>query len=164
MQLPVEGKNALLTFHYRSRLITLRGTGRRDASGKDLRFTVTDRVMVPQRRRYARVAVTLPVAIVPLLGDEGAEGRRVETRTCDVSADGLLVEELLPTSEPRLRIVLQVPDNGPPISCYAHIVRRVRGGTALRFASIAAEDRQRLQQFVAARKRAILERVRNRTD
>jgi hypothetical protein len=49
-----------------------------------------------------------------------------------------------------------VPDNGPPIVCEARSVRNVGGGTALRYTAIRAEDRQRLKQFVAARKRAIL--------
>ena len=49
------GTQALLTFEYRSQLISLRGTGRRDDVARDIRFAVTDRVTVPQRRRYARV-------------------------------------------------------------------------------------------------------------
>ena len=152
--LPMEGRDALLTFEYRSQLITLCGTGRRDALGKDLRFAVTDRVMVPQRRRYARVPVALPITLTP------SAGAAVETHTRDISADGMLVEVLLPLTEPGVHIVLAVPDNRAPISCDARILRHVGGGTALRFASITAEDRERLKQFVATRKRPILEHVR----
>lgn len=156
LRVPIEGIDALLTFEYRSQLITLRGVGVRDAFGKDLRFAVTDKVMVPQRRRYARVPIALPI----VLSTPG--GATVETQTRDLSADGLLIEHLLPTEEPRLRIVLHVPDRGPPVSCEARIVRHVGGGTALRFVAISAEDRERLKQFVATRKRLILEHVRNR--
>jgi hypothetical protein len=155
-RVPEDGKDALLTFEYRSQLITLRGAGWRNAFGRELRFRVTDQVTVPQRRRYARVPVALPVTLTP----PGAAA--LETQTRDISADGLLVEELLPISEARLPLVLGLPDNGPPISCEVSIVRHVGGGTALRFAAIGAEDRERLKQFVAARKRAILERARNR--
>jgi PilZ domain-containing protein len=157
-----EGRKALLVFEYRSQLITLRGEARRDDLEGGVWFAVTDSVMVPQRRRYARVQVALPVSITPLVGDEAALGAQVETQTRDVSADGLLIEELLPTSEPRLQIALQLPDRGPPITCEAQIVRHVGGGTALRFTNLGAEDRGRLKQFVATRKRLILEHVRKR--
>jgi PilZ domain-containing protein len=157
MQLPIEGKDALLTFHFRSQLITLRGAGRRDPFGRDLRFTVTDRVTVPQRRRYARVPVGLTVALTP------PGGSQLDTRTRDVSADGVLVEAPLEGSAGSTwHMVLDVPDNGPPIVCDSQFVRHVGGGTALRFAGIATGDRERLKQFVAARKRAILARARNR--
>jgi hypothetical protein len=156
MRVPEDGKDALLTFEYRSQLITLRGSGWRNAFGKDLRFRVTDRVTVPQRRRYARV----PVALRVTLKQPG--GAAVETQTRDISADGLLVEELLPISGARLQLVLDLPDNGSAISCEVNVVRHVGGGTALRFAAIGAEDRERLKQFVAARKRKILEHVRKR--
>jgi hypothetical protein len=157
MQLPMGGKDALLTFHYRSQLITLRGTGRRDPFGKDLRFIVTDRVTVPQRRRHARVPVALTIALTP------PGGSQVDTRTRDVSADGVLVEAPLDASPGSTwHLVLELPDSGPPIVCDSQFVRHVGGGTALRFAGISTADRERLKQFVAARKRAILAQARKR--
>jgi hypothetical protein len=159
------GSAALLTFEYRSQLISLRGTARRDEVARDLRFAVTDRVTVPQRRRYARVEVAVPLTLVPLDEDGGiaASGSPIETRTRDLSADGVLAEEQLPPSEQRWRATLEVPDNGPPIICEARTVRNVGGGTAMRYTAMRAEDRQRLKQFVAARKRAILAKLRNQT-
>lgn len=157
--LSVEGRDALLTFQYRSQLITLRGSARRDSAGKGLMFAVTDRVTVPQRRRYARVLVALPLTVTPVPAADGAEP--IETRTRDLSADGLLVEEQLPEGD-RWQVVVQVPDDGEPITAEAVFVRHVGGGTALRFATISAEDRERLKEFVAARKRAILRQVRER--
>lgn len=156
------GSASLLTFEYRSQLISLRGTARRDDIARDLRFTVTDRVTVPQRRRHARVEVTVPLKVAPLHEDGGSTvaGDPVETRTRDLSADGVLAEELLPPAEQRWRVQLEVPDNGPPIVCEARTVRNVGGGTALRYTAIRPEDRQRLKQFVAARKRAILANLR----
>jgi hypothetical protein len=155
--IPMVGKDALLTFEFRSQLIMLRGTGRRDDVANDLRFSVTDRVTVPQRRRYARVDVALPLVLTP------PSGQPIVTRTRDVSADGLLAEELLSPSEEKWRIRLEVPDNGEPIECEASIVRHVAGGTAMRYASIAPADRERLKQFVAARKREILANLRNQS-
>jgi hypothetical protein len=81
MQLPalsVIGRDALLTFEYRSQLITLRGSARRDEVERDLRFAVTDRVMVPQRRQHARVDVALTVTITPL--DDRGPPIRCEAR------------------------------------------------------------------------------------
>jgi PilZ domain-containing protein len=155
--LPPDGKDALLTFEYRSQLVMLRGTGRRGENG-DLRFAVTDRVTVPQRRRYARVDVALPITLTPSSGS----GSAVQTRTRDLSADGLLVEELLPPAEQSWRIRLELPD-GPPLECGATLVRHVGGGTAMRFAEIADTDRQRLRDFVAARKRELLKDLRNQS-
>jgi hypothetical protein len=97
-RLPTLGSEALLTFEYRSRLITLRGSARRDDVARDLRFIVTDRVTVPQRRRHARVQVALPLRVSPLSADGAPAGDTIETRTRDLSADGLLAEELLPPS------------------------------------------------------------------
>jgi PilZ domain-containing protein len=156
------GHNALLTFEYRSQLITLRGTARRDDIERDARFTVTDRVTVPQRRRYARVDVALPLRLVAL-GDDGAPaGETIETRTRDLSADGLLAEQLLPAGQSNWRLELEVPDNGPTVVCTAKIIRHVGGGTGMRYTAISAEDRQRLRQYVAARKRAILANLRKK--
>lgn len=167
MQLPllsVIGRDALLTFEYRSQLITLRGTARRDDVERDLRFAVTDRVMVPQRRRHARVDVALPVTITPL--DDGGQpsGEPIVTRTRDISADGLLAEELLPAAETRWRLEVDVPDRGRPVICEARVIRHVGGGTGMRYTTINAEDRGRLKQFVAAYKRAILANLRNDQD
>ena len=160
--LTTSGSGALLTFEYRSQLISLRGTARRDSVSRDIRFQVTDRVTVPQRRRYARVEVAMPITLMPLREDGGnlVAGEPVETRTRDLSADGVLVEELLPPSEQRWRATLPVPDNGPPVVFEARLVRNVGGGTAMRYTAMRAEDKQRLKQFVAARKRQILSELR----
>jgi hypothetical protein len=152
------GSTAMLTFEYRSQLVSLRGTARRDDVAGDMRFTVTDKVTVPQRRRYSRVKVAVPLKLAPLREEGGAltTGDPIETRTKDLSADGVLAEDQLPAADQRWRVTLELPDNGPPIVCEARSVRNVGGGTALRYTAIRAEDRQRLKQFVAARKRAIL--------
>ena len=72
---------------YRLRLITLRGTARRDDIARDVRFAVTDRVTVPQRRRYARVQVALALRVLPLSAEGAPDGDPIETRTRDLSAD-----------------------------------------------------------------------------
>ena len=161
--LSASGRSALLTFEYRSQLVSLRGMARRDEVSRDLRFNVTDRVTVPQRRRYARVEVTLPLTLMALREEGGSlvAGEPIETRTRDLSADGVLVEELLPPAEQRWRATLPLPDRGPPVVFEARIVRNVGGGTAMRYTAMRPEDKHRLKQYVAAQKRRILARLRN---
>ena len=159
-RIPTIGAETLLTFEYRSQLVTLRGNTRREDATQDFRFAVTDRVTVPQRRRYARVDVTLPLRVRPLNADGSAAGDTIETRTRDLSADGLQVDELLPQASARWRLELELPDNGQPIVCEAKIVRHLAGGTGMRYTDLSAEDRERLRQFVSARKRAILANLR----
>lgn len=154
------GANALLTFEHRSQLVTLRGQARRDEVDRDLRFTVTDKVTVPQRRRHARVDVALPLRLTPLTAEGARAGESIQTRTRDISADGLLAEELLPTTADRWLVELDVPDRGPSIVCEARIVRNVGSGTGMRYTTIAVTDRQRLRQFVAAYKRSVLANLR----
>src|SRR6266516_8223919 len=72
MSVPTTGTNSMLTFEHQSRLVMLRGRVRREDDG--LHFTVTDRVTVQQRRRYARVEVALPVLLTPLKGCGEAAG------------------------------------------------------------------------------------------
>ena len=150
---PPRERNAYLTFEHRSQLVMLRGAVRRE-SADEVRFRVTDDVTVPQRRRYARVDVPLRVELTPTGGDT------VTSRTRDVSADGLLAEVLLPEDQNHVHVVLAMPDDGPPIECDALVVRRVPGGTGLRYQEISADDRERLKRFVAAHKRAVLAQVR----
>ena len=159
--IPTVGVEALLTFEYRSQLITLRGSTRRDDTTRDFRFAVTDRVTVPQRRRHARVEVVLRVTLTPLEDGGGGTGEPLETQTRDISAAGLLVEELLPESQPRWRLELELPDDGPAIVCEATFVRHVNGGTGMRYAGLGEADRERIKQFVSDRKRAILANLRN---
>jgi PilZ domain len=158
-RLPSE-KNAYLTFEHRSRLVMLRGTASPQDSG-EVRFQVTDHVTVPQRRRSARVDVPLALELKPL-GVDGQPtlGGTLTTRTRDVSADGLLADVLLPADHEHVRLVLSMPDDGPPLECDARVVRRVGGGTGLRFRQISTEDRERLKRFVAEHKRALLAQVR----
>jgi c-di-GMP-binding flagellar brake protein YcgR len=157
------GSSALLTFEYRSQLVTLRGEARRDEVDRDLRFRVTDKVTVPQRRRHARVEVALPLRLTPLTADGARAGDSIQTRTRDVSADGLLAEELLPAAAARWLVELDVPDRGPSVVCEARVVRHVGGGTGMRYSAIPGEDRQRLRQFVAAYKRSVLANLRKQT-
>src|SRR3954447_8656082 len=151
MSVPTTGTNSLLTFDHQGRLVMLRGRARREDDG--LHFAVTDKVTVQQRRRYARVEVALPVLLTPLNGSGEPAGKQVETRSFDVSADGVLVEAQISPTLPRLRLSLPLPDGGPSIECDVRLIRQVGWRSALRYSGIGDEERERLKCFVAERKR-----------
>jgi c-di-GMP-binding flagellar brake protein YcgR len=153
MSVSTTGANSLLTFEHQGRLVMLRGRVRREDDG--LHFTVTDKVTVEQRRRYARVEVALPVMLTPL-GADGTPGKPVETRSFDVSADGVLVEAQISPSLPQLRLSLELPDGEPPVECDVRLIRQVGWRSALRYSGISEGDRERLKCFVAERKREAL--------
>jgi c-di-GMP-binding flagellar brake protein YcgR len=133
----------------------LRGRARREDDG--LRFTVTDKVTVEQRRRYARIEVALPVFLTPLGADGTPAGNAVETRSFDVSADGVLVEAQISPTLPRLRLSLELPDGGDqPVECDVCLIRQVGWRSALRYSGISECDRERLKCYVAERKREAL--------
>jgi c-di-GMP-binding flagellar brake protein YcgR len=154
MSVSTTGANALLTFEHQGRLVMLRGRARREDDG--LRFTVTDKVTVEQRRRYARVEVALPVLLTPLGADGAPAGKPVETRSFDVSADGVLVEAQISPNLPRLRLSLELQDGDPPVECDVRLIRQVGWRSALRYSGISECDRERLKVFVAERKREAL--------
>ena len=151
MRVPATSTVAMLAFEHSSRLVMLRGCARREEA--TLMFAVTDRVMVPQRRRYARVEVALPVLLTPLDASGAPAGEPVESQTRDLSADGLLVAAEVSPELARLRIALALPDGLPALESEAGLVRQVARGSGLRFIGIAEEDRARLKRFVEERKR-----------
>jgi c-di-GMP-binding flagellar brake protein YcgR len=154
MSVSTTGTNSMLTFEHQGRLVMLRGRVRREDDG--LHFTVTDKVTVQQRRRYARVEVALPVLLTPLGADGEPAGRAVETRTFDVSADGVLLEAQISPTLPRLRLSMELPDDGPAVECDVRLIRQVGWRSALRYSGIAECDRERLKCFVSERKREAL--------
>jgi c-di-GMP-binding flagellar brake protein YcgR len=155
MSVPTTGTNSLLTFEHQGRLVMLRGRARREDDG--LRFTVTDKVTVEQRRRYARIEVALPVFLTPLGADGTPAGNAVETRSFDVSADGVLVEAQISPTLPRLRLSLELPDGADrPVECDVRLIRQVGWRSALRYSGISECDRERLKCYVAERKREAL--------
>jgi c-di-GMP-binding flagellar brake protein YcgR len=154
MSVSTTGANSLLNFEHQGRLVMLRGRVRREDDG--LHFTVTDKVTVEQRRRYARVEVALPVQLTPLGADGEPAGSPVATRSFDVSADGVLVEAQISPTLPRLRLSLDLQDGDSPVECDVRLIRQVGWRSALRYSGLADCDRERLKCFVAERKREAL--------
>jgi c-di-GMP-binding flagellar brake protein YcgR len=151
MNVPTTSTVAMLAFEHCSRLVMLRGCARREEA--TLMFAVTDRVTVPQRRRYPRVEVAMPVVLTPLDAAGAPAGDPVASETRDLSADGLLVAAEVSPDLARLRVAVSIPDGLPPLESEAGLVRQVGRGSGLRFIGIAAEDRARLKRFVEALKR-----------
>ncbi|MGZ4202293.1 MAG: PilZ domain-containing protein [Thermoleophilaceae bacterium] len=89
----------------------------------------------------------------PPLNAEGKPyGQPVETRTRDVSADGVLVEAKISPDLPGLHISLPLPDGLPTFECNVRVVRQLGWGSGLRYSGISDETRARLKEFVAETK------------
>ena len=96
--------------------------------------------------------IALPIVLTPLDAEGNPYGQPVETRTRDVSADGVLVDAKISPDLPGLRISLPLPDGLPPFECAVRVVRQLGWGSGLRYSGISDDDRARLKAFVAETK------------
>jgi hypothetical protein len=145
-----EGEH-FLVFDHGGHHVVLRGLAR-TLGATDVRFAPTDGVELP-RRAAARVEAQTDIEVADL-----PEAQRLIRTTIDYSADGALL------GDPGFAEVGEdvrfsfAPDEGPPISGTASVVRRASGLLALTFRGIDAAERQRLAEHVVAAKRDELER------
>jgi hypothetical protein len=143
--IPSLGRPAVLVFTgpagERARL---RGTVRRGPEEGRLRFGAESGL--PQRRRTARVAAELPVALEPAPGTE-----RHGLVTNDVSLGGLGVrlDAWAPSQGAVVGFELSLP-SPPPVAGTARVLRVERGVAGLEFAHVPAGDRARLAAFLLA--------------
>ena len=97
------------------------------------------------RRKYPRLGKSLNLTVE-------AAGNRWEGKTIGLSLYGVKVTppaggvHLSPGTEVHLR--LRLPDQGPPLSLTASMVRTDPDGLALSFLDLEDEQAQRLQEFV----------------
>jgi len=97
------------------------------------------------RRKYPRLGKSLDLTVE-------AAGNRWEGKTIGLSLYGVKVTppaeavQLSPGTEVHLR--LRLPDQGPPLSLTAGMVRTDPDGLALSFLDLEDEQAQRLQEFV----------------
>jgi PilZ domain len=145
--IPSLGRPAVLAFTGAAgERVRARGVVRRDLEEGRLRFLAGDPAGVPQRRRTARVAAELPVALEPAPG-----GERHGLVTNDVGLGGLGVRVGAWAPAPGAVIGFELSLPSPPPVAGTACVRRVECGMAgLEFAHIAPGDRARLAAFVIA--------------
>jgi hypothetical protein len=160
--LPAASAGASIVFTHEGRLVMLRGAMYRATGADDLRFaeTTTTRSGAPvvgeQRRKAARVAITLP-ATIRQLDDDGAplgEERQLVTRDLSIGgfAVGTGVGALPVGTLVRFALVLT---NGALIDGTARVVRAASEMSGLRFEALEPADRVRLAGFLASRQTSL---------
>ena len=102
------------------------------------------RAEMRDRRRYPRVIVALESTLK-------TAGTVLQGRALDLSPYGVKVTfgqtvKLLPGTNIRLQLIL--PDQGPPLSLTASVVRSDHDGIALDFVDPEKQEFQRLKTFV----------------
>ena len=114
-----------------------------------------------QRRDFVRVDASLTVYV--RLADELQDDRELKTKTLNVSANGMLLDNAYDLSEGSQIVVeleLDADAGGPPVEARGRVVREVRPGVkGVVIESIAPADRERLVRYVTLRER---ERLRSR--
>jgi c-di-GMP-binding flagellar brake protein YcgR len=155
--LPAASAGASIVFEHDGRLVMLRGAMYRATSADDLRFAETTTrsagaVVGEQRRKAARLAITLP-ATIRQLDDEGApfgEERQLITRDLSIGgfAVGTGVGAFPVGALVRFALVLT---NGTLIDGTARVVRAAIEMSGLRFEQLEPSDRVRLAGFLAGR-------------
>jgi hypothetical protein len=155
--LPTASAGAALVFSHDGRLVMLRGAMYRATSQDDIRFGEKTGRSAPtasaeQRRKAARLPITLPVTINQLddVGAHVGEERQLITR--DISIGGFAVAStgvggLSAGALVHFDLVLT---SGAMIGGTARIVRAASDMSGLRFEQLAPLDRVKLAAFLAS--------------
>ena len=154
--LPAASAGASLVFTHGGRLVMLRGAMYRATGEADLRFAEKSSgsgpVVAEQRRKAARLPITLP-ATIRQLDDEGTpfgEERQLVTR--DISIGGFAVATGVGGFSPGAHVQFAlILTSGEMLSGTAIVVRAAREMSGLRFDKLAPADRVKLAGFLAGR-------------
>ena len=155
-QLPAASAGASLVFTHGGRLVMLRGAMYRAGGEADLRFAEksggSGPVVAEQRRKAARLPITLP-ATIRQLDDEGTpfgEERQLVTR--DISIGGFAVGTGVGGFSPGAHVQFElILTSGEMLSGTAVVVRAASEMSGLRFEQLAPADRVKLAGFLAGR-------------
>jgi hypothetical protein len=154
--LPAASAGASLVFSHGGRLVMLRGAMYRATGEDDIRFAEKTIRTAPtasaeQRRKAARLPITLPATIAQL--DEAGEpfGEERQLITKDISIGGFAVGTGVGSfpvgALVRFDLVLT---SGAMIGGTARVVRAASEMSGLRFEQLAAADRVKLAAFLAS--------------
>jgi hypothetical protein len=156
--LPAASAGANLVFTHRGGLVMLRGALYRADSAEDLRFAEDSRAtaaVAEQRRRAARVDVSLLASVTPLAPDGTPDGEEYQLMTRDMSLGGLALDSgrapLLNGS--LLSFTVTLPDL-TQIGGTGRVVRAAGKMCGVKFEELAPADRLKLASFLVSRQRA----------
>jgi hypothetical protein len=159
--LPAASAGASLVFSHGGRLVMLRGAMYRATGEDDIRFAEKALRTAPtasaeQRRKAARLPITLPATIAQLddSGEPFGEERQLITK--DISIGGFAVGTGVGSfpvgALVQFAIVLT---NGTMIDGTARVVRAASEMSGLRFETLEPAERVRLAGFLAARQTSL---------
>ena len=155
--LPAASAGASIVFKHDGRLVMLRGALYRATGADDLRFAekTTSRPAAPfageQRRKAARLPITLPATIRQLDADGEPFGEERQLVTRDLSIGGFAVDTGVGALSAGVLVRFDlVFTNGAMISGTARVVRAASEMSGLRFEQLAPADRVRLAGFLAS--------------
>ena len=154
--LPAASAGASLVFSHEGRLVMLRGAMYRANSDDDLRFAEqavapAKTVSAEQRRKAARLPITLPATLRQLddRGEPIGEERQLITR--DISIGGFAVVTGFAGLGVGVRVSFElVLTDGAMIGGTARVVRSASEMSGLVFEQLAPADRVRLAGFLAS--------------
>jgi hypothetical protein len=157
--LPAASAGASLVFSHGGRLVMLRGAMYRADTQDDLRFAETTgraaaSLVAEQRRKAARLPITLPATITQLdaSGTPFGEERQLVTR--DISIGGFAVGTGVGNFSVGTLVEFQlVLTNGAIIAGTARVVRAANEMSGLKFETLAPAERVRLAGFLAGHQR-----------
>jgi hypothetical protein len=154
--LPAASAGASLVFSHGGRLVMLRGAMYRATGEDDIRFAEKTVRSAPtasaeQRRKAARLPITLPATIAQLDDAGEAFGEERQLITKDISIGGFAVGTGVGSfpigTLVRFDLVLT---SGAMIGGTARVVRAASDMSGLRFEQLAAADRVKLAGFLAS--------------
>jgi PilZ domain len=140
--LPAEAE---MSFEHDRQIVMLSGTllGGDDISA---RFRIDDGIAPRELRRFARLAVNLPVAVTPLTDDGREAGPTEEMRTVDISAGGVMLDRQGMSG--MVRVALELPGGFGELTASGRVVRNVPAGSGVSFEGLDEATVERLDGFV----------------
>jgi hypothetical protein len=153
--LPAASAGASLVFSHEGRLVMLRGAMYRGSGEHDLRFA--EKTVAPaktisaeQRRKAARLAITLPATLRQLDADD-TPGEERQLITQDLSIGGFAVGTGFAGLPVGARVSFQlILTNGALLEGTARVVRSAGEMAGLSFEKLPPADRVRLAGFLAS--------------
>ena len=155
--LPAASAGASLVFTHGGRLVMLRGAMYRVTGDEDLRFAETSgrsaaQTVAEQRRKAARLPITLPATIRQLDDDGAPFGEERQLITRDISIGGFAVGTGVGAFSVGALVTFElILTSGAMLGGTARVVRAASEMSGLCFEQIAPADRVRLAGFRAAR-------------
>jgi hypothetical protein len=153
--LPAASASASLVFSHEGRLVMLRGAMYRATGEQDLRFAEKSvasakAVSAEQRRKAARLDITLPATLRQLDAD-GTPGEERQLITRDLSIGGFAVGIGVVGLPVGARVSFElVLTNGAILAGTARVVRSASDMAGLSFEQLPPADRVRLAGFLAS--------------